>query len=527
MPRKKKINTIDEKDKSSLALEDAPDEFDEPESMEAPDINSIDAPDDAQLVALEESPEEIDLEKLDLSDVVPEKLVEETEPQPEPEAESESEQDTERSTEPNDMIDDPVRMYLREIGRVALLKAKDERGLAQIMENGKYIEEIHKSYQSEYGRDMPAPDTFVEMLKTLSQLTNITNIVEKIMEKEGHYTLQELVYDEKLQFFLQNSFDEEQLLVWSKKYKIEVDDLKRNIISLSINTRLLPKQIEYVLDMNSTLEQLAAIVEEGPLADNLSPYEMILQQHLDEMTAGSEAAQQHLAEANLRLVVSVAKKYIGRGMSLLDLIQEGNIGLIRAVEKFDYRKGYKFSTYATWWIRQAITRAIADQARTIRIPVHMVETINKLLRTSRKLVQEYGREPSTEEIAWDMDVSAEKVREIMKISQEPVSLETPIGEEEDSHLGDFIEDRSAKAPADAATETLLQEQIIQILDSLTDREKRVLELRFGLGDGRGRTLEEVGKEFGVTRERIRQIEAKALRKLRHPARSKPLRDYLE
>ncbi len=217
MPRKKKIDTIDEKDKSSLALEDAPDEFDEPESMEAPDINSIDAPDDAQLVALEESPEEIDLEKLDLSDVVPEKLVEETEPQPEPEAESESEQDTERSTEPNDMIDDPVRMYLREIGRVALLKAKDERGLAQIMENGKYIEEIHKSYQSEYGRDMPAPDTFVEMLKTLSQLTNITNIVEKIMEKEGHYTLQELVYDEKLQFFLQNSFDEEQLLVWSKK----------------------------------------------------------------------------------------------------------------------------------------------------------------------------------------------------------------------------------------------------------------------------------------------------------------------
>ncbi|MDP2935830.1 MAG: RNA polymerase sigma factor RpoD [Dehalococcoidia bacterium] len=326
---------------------------------------------------------------------------------------------------------------------------------------------------------------------------------------------------------------------WEKPPKAEVEEAPVDLESLEIEeheavddpVRMYLREIGRVDLLTGAAEvQLGRAIEEGEEARGKLMEEIPSPQdrfQLEAILETGDKARRRLTEANLRLVVSVAKKYIGRGMSLLDLIQEGNIGLIRAVEKFDYHRGYKFSTYATWWIRQAITRSIADQARTIRIPVHMVETINKLLRTTRRLPQELGREPTSEEVATEMGITPDKVREIIKVTQKPVSLETPIGEEEDSHLGDFIEDLAMPAPADAAARTLLKEQVEEVLHTLTPRERRVLQLRFGLEDGRSRTLEEVGKEFAVTRERIRQIEAKALRKLRHPSRSRKLKDYLE
>ncbi len=330
--------------------------------------------------------------------------------------------------------------------------------------------------------------------------------------------------------------DEDALLDVDGEEEIEVEKIDLSVpegTNIEDPVRMYLKEIGKVPLLNAEEEiELAKQMEAGDMAKSQleeggEELDEETRNQLQDLINQGDYAKKKLAEANLRLVVSIAKRYVGRGMLFLDLIQEGNLGLIKAVEKFDYRKGYKFSTYATWWIRQAITRAIADQARTIRIPVHMVETINKLIRVSRQLLQELGREPTPEEIAAEMDIPVERVREILKISQEPVSLETPIGEEEDSHLGDFIQDDNVPVPADAAAFTLLKEQLVEVLSTLTEREQKVLRLRFGLDDGRARTLEEVGKVFNVTRERIRQIEAKALRKLRHPSRSRKLRDYLE
>lgn len=343
---------------------------------------------------------------------------------------------------------------------------------------------------------------------------------------------------------VENDLDDEEINL-SEEDEVDVENIDLSVpdgVSIEDPVRMYLKEIGKVALLSAEEEiEFARKIEDGAAAvEKLEGLEKMLEtaegeeketlekekKELGYVIADGEAAKQKLAEANLRLVVSIAKRYVGRGMLFLDLIQEGNLGLIKAVEKFDYRKGYKFSTYATWWIRQAITRAIADQARTIRIPVHMVETINKLIRVNRQLLQELGREPLPEEIAEKMDIPVERVREISKISQEPVSLETPIGEEEDSHLGDFIQDDNVPVPAEAAAFTLLKEQLVEVLGTLTEREQKVLRLRFGLDDGRARTLEEVGKEFNVTRERIRQIEAKALRKLRHPSRSRKLKDYL-
>ena len=360
--------------------------------------------------------------------------------------------------------------------------------------------------------------TLSEIMEAFSETELDKDQVENLYETLGNLGI-EIIEDKTQKADVDFSDNDNDLIVDKDFDGVSDDELKKeDDIEMDKIDLSLPKGISIDDPVRMYLKEIGEI----PL---LKPHEEI--EYAKRMLEGDEIAKQRLVEANLRLVVSIAKRYVGRGMLFLDLIQEGNLGLIKAVEKFDYERGFKFSTYATWWIRQAITRAIADQARTIRIPVHMVETINKLIRVSRQLLQELGRDPKPEEIAKEMDMSEEKVREIMKIAQDPVSLETPIGEEEDSHLGDFIPDEDALAPAEAAAYSLLKDQIEEVLGSLNEREQKVLKLRFGLEDGRARTLEEVGKEFDVTRERIRQIEAKALRKLRHPSRSKKLRDYLD
>ena len=435
-------------------------------------------------------------------------------------------------------IDDPVRMYLKEIGRVPLLVGEDEIKLAKRMDKGRQAERLLRgktitldapvfSGTDDTATLLEKVNGFMEGEWHMTDMRSIYKVLEMIKERQeagNPYKIED--YEDLIFEFTKDERLHLQRLMLENKCSIP--DCER----LEIQRPTSDKDIHNLYQVKSLLEEIKARLSDGrekdtELAEAYLDSEENFETLLKAVRQQGNEAKKCLSEANLRLVVSIAKRYVGRGMLFLDLIQEGNLGLIKAVEKFDYNKGFKFSTYATWWIRQAITRAIADQARTIRIPVHMVETINKLIRVSRQLLQELGREPLPEEIAKEMDTSVERVREIMKIAQEPVSLETPIGEEEDSHLGDFIEDHDAPAPADAASFTLLREQLDEVLETLTIREKRVLELRFGLEDGRSRTLEEVGQHFGVTRERIRQIEAKALRKLRHPSRSKKLKDFLE
>ena len=422
-------------------------------------------------------------------------------------------------------IDDPVRMYLREIGRVNLLTAADERDLSRQMEEGNWIRDFEEDWRTNHGRWPSSLEVTIFLLLQLeSLLPEIATIARDIGKEQ--LELFALLVDSDFRERVDGEMDADLRAIL--QYELGHDEAlaEERLVQVSVVTHLFPPRlVRHLLRSSGGLEKLIPCTDD--LDRRLEPMVLRCERHIGVLKEDAYLSEKRLTEANLRLVVSVAKKYIGRGMSMLDLIQEGNIGLVRAVEKFDYRKGYKFSTYATWWIRQAITRAIADQARTIRIPVHMVETINKQVRVSRRLVQELGREPTYEEIGNGMGIDAQRVREIVKVSQEPVSLETPIGEEEDSHLGDFVEDEKMIAPDAAAGQQLLKETVNAVLGSLSSRERKVLELRFGLGDGRARTLEEVGRDFDVTRERIRQIEAKALRQLRHPSRSTRLRDYIE
>jgi RNA polymerase primary sigma factor len=430
--------------------------------------------------------------------------------------------------ENQEVWDDPVRLYLHEIGRVPLLTAGNEKTIARMIEIGKRVNLVKKGLEKD-GRCVTASETYLEIIRELGRSWEIIIKLEENVGLDKNTGFRQIVTDEKFRGAIDGVIDQATVLAISEKLGLtDPQPVEQRLIALSVNSELLSEIVLAAIGSRASLISIPLLVDNPEFIQKLEAREADLCESLDKVTKEAGIAKAHLTEANLRLVVSVAKKHIGHGgMSLLDLIQEGSIGLIRAVEKFNAHKGFKFSTYATWWIRQAITRSIADQARTIRVPVHMIESINKLTRVSRRLSQEYGRDPTAIEIGREMGISPNKVREAIKIAQLPISLELPMGEEGDSQLGDMIEDRNAIQPIDNTTTQFLKDQISEVLLTLTPREQKVLQLRFGLEDGRSRTLEEVGLVFNVTRERIRQIEAKALRKMRHTSRSRKLRDYLE
>jgi len=422
--------------------------------------------------------------------------------------------------------DDITKIYLRDIGQVSLLTASDEKTLARQIEIGFHISEIERNLQKTNQYTM-ATSIYLEIIRELGQSLEIIYALQEYLGLTDNTRFCGIITDVKFLDAVNVVIDQFMVQTIADKLNLSVETTNRRLITLSIDCALLPEMVQVVIGSQSSLVSISDLVDSPEFIQAMKACESELCDYLDEFRKDSEIARDLLTRANLRLVVSIAKKHVGHSLSFLDLVQEGNIGLIKAVDKFDLHKGFKFSTYATWWIRQAITRAIADQARTIRIPVHKLETINRLAKTTRKLTQEYGRTPTADEIGEKMCISPLKVREIIKQAQLPISLELPVGEDADSYLGDFIEDRNAIQPLERATKQLLQDQITEILLTLKPREQRILRLRFGLDDGRCRTLEEVGTEFRITRERVRQIEASAIRKMRHFSRSRKLKDFWE